>query len=230
MTNVAGFTPPSTNDLRPIQPPVRLPGEMDWVWWTLAGLVVVGALAVWWYRRRRLQASMTPVAVIPPHIRARQRLAEALLFISEPDRFCTAVSNTLRVYLEERFHLHAPERTTEEFLAELQGSPVLNAEQKKSLQHFLQSCDLVKFARFEPTETTLRDLHDSALRLVDETQFDPFAIASPAAAAAPSSDPAPAPVPAPAPPQLPTASPGPPPVPAAVTPSDTAHVNPRSPE
>ncbi|HKX60950.1 MAG TPA: hypothetical protein VJS65_03885, partial [Verrucomicrobiae bacterium] len=88
------------------------------------------------------------------------------------DRFCTAVSNTLRLYLEERFHLHAPERTTEEFLVELQGSAALNPEQKRSLQSFLQSCDLVKFARLEPTESALRDLHDSALRLVDETQFD----------------------------------------------------------
>ena len=222
MTNAAGFTLPSTNDLRPIQPPVRLPGEWDWLWWTLAGLLAAGALAVWWYLRRRRQAAMVPVPVIPPHIRARQKLAEALLFISEPDRFCTAVSNTLRVYLEERFHLHAPERTTEEFLVELQGSPALNAEQKKSLQHFLQSCDLVKFARFEPTETTLRELHDAALRLVDETQFDPIETANPATA----TDPAPPPVL----PQPPSSAPagGPPLAPPVESAPD--NINPRSPE
>jgi hypothetical protein len=32
----------------------------------------------------------------------------------------------------------------------------------------------VKFARFEPNEDSLRALHDSALRIVDETQFDPI--------------------------------------------------------
>jgi hypothetical protein len=38
----------------------------------------------------------------------------------------------------------------------------------------------VKFARHEPTESNLRQLHDSALRLVDETQFEPINTAQPA--------------------------------------------------
>ncbi len=175
-------------ELRPIEPPVRLPGELAWVWWTIAAAALAAVVAVWWWRRRRRLTLTAPVPVTPPHVRARQKLAEALLFISEPDRFCTAVSNTLRVYLEERFRLHAPERTTEEFLVELQASPALNAEQKQSLQHFLQSCDLVKFARFEPTESALRDLHDAALRLVDETQFRESDL--PAAPAPPAGPPA----------------------------------------
>ena len=57
---------------------------------------------------------------------------------------------------------------------ELQSTTLLTPDQKESLGGFLQSCDLVKFARFEPTEAVLRELHDSALRLVDETQFDPI--------------------------------------------------------
>ena len=116
---------------------------------------------------------------IPPHVRARQRLQVALHHISDPRLFCFEVSETLRVYLEERFKLRAPERTTEEFLVELQSSSALNTDQKESLGSFLESCDLVKFARFEPNESALRELHESALRLVDETQFD--AVAQPAA-------------------------------------------------
>jgi len=193
MTNVT--TAAAADDLRSIKPPIRIPGEWTWLWWTLAGLVVAGAIAAWlWRRHRRQVEAAVIVPPVPPHIRARQRLAEALLFISEPDRFCTAVSSTLRIYLEERFQLHAPERTTEEFLIELQSSPALNAEQKKSLQGFLQSCDLVKFARLEPNETTLRELHDAALRLVDETQFE--AVAQPGSAG-PSADAPDAPPPPP---------------------------------
>jgi hypothetical protein len=83
------------------------------------------------------------------------------------------VSDTLRVYLEERFDCHAPDRTTEEFLFELQDAPWLTPDQKQSLGEFLENCDLVKFARFEPTESALRELHDAASRLIDETQYDP---------------------------------------------------------
>jgi len=82
------------------------------------------------------------------------------------------VSDAVRVYLEERFQLRAPERTTEEFLRDLQKTSVLMAQQKASLAEFLEQCDLVKFARFEPPETMLRELHESALRLIHETQYE----------------------------------------------------------
>ena len=68
------------------------------------------------------------------------------------------------------FNFHAPDRTTEEFLYELQATNLLTAEQKQSLADFLASCDLIKFAKYEPTETELRGLHASALRLVNETE------------------------------------------------------------
>src|SRR5204863_5993889 len=78
-----------------------------------------------------------------------------------------------RIYLEERFNFHAPERTTEEFLYELRETNLLTATQKESLGGFLQSCDLVKFALYEPGQPELRDLHASALRLVEETEPGP---------------------------------------------------------
>ena len=169
----------NTNDIRDIKPPVEIPNEWLWLWITLA-VVFLAALGVTsWLLLRKKRALPTPIPVVPPHIRAKQRLAEALAFLSDPNRFCTLVADTTRVYLEERFSLRAPERTTEEFLVELRTSPHLTLDQKQSLGAFLESCDLVKFARFEPTESALRHLHDAALRLVDETQFDPLNAAAP---------------------------------------------------
>jgi hypothetical protein len=164
---------PTSADIRAAKPPVEIPNAWMWFWVTLAVLAV--AAAAWWFWRRwrdqRLAAP--PILVIPPHVRARERLEAACQFFSDPNRFCTLVADAIRVYLEERFNLKAPERTTEEFLVELQASSHLTRDQKQSLGEFLQSCDLVKFARFEPNETSLRLLHEAALRLVDETQFDP---------------------------------------------------------
>ena len=176
-TNLVGALPP---DIRDIKPPVEIPDPLLWLWVVLGMLAVVAAFVVW-RRMRRKQELVMAVPMVPPHIRAKQRLAEALRLISDPNQFCTEVSNTLRLYLEERFELHAPERTTEEFLVELQNSKHLALDQKLSLGEFLQSCDLVKFARHEPTETSLRQLHDAALRLVDETQFDPISPSTPSA-------------------------------------------------
>jgi len=55
-------------------------------------------------------------------------------------------------------------------LHELQATDLLSPEQTESLGRFLESCDLVKFARYEPGEPELRELHGSAVRLVEETE------------------------------------------------------------
>jgi hypothetical protein len=165
--------PAATEGLRPAKPPVDVPNPWAWAWWLGGALLLAAALLAW--RRWRRQHPPAPPAPVPPHVRARQQLAEALLHLGDPKLFCTRVADTVRWYLEERFQLRAPERTTEEFLVELQSSRQLLPEQKDSLGQFLQRCDLVKFARFEPTEAALRELHDAALRLVDETQHEPVA-------------------------------------------------------
>ena len=61
----------------------------------------------------------------------------------------------------------------EEFLRELGETNLLTDDQKQSLGKFLESCDLVKFAKYEPGENELRELHGSALRLVEETEPRP---------------------------------------------------------
>jgi hypothetical protein len=126
-------------------------------------------LLAWRYFLKRItQVSITPP--VPAHIRAKQKLQEALALISQPKEFCILVSDTIRFYLEERFDFRAPERTTEEFLRELNATDLLSPEQKESLGKFLGSCDLVKFAKYEPRENELRELHGAAVKLVEETE------------------------------------------------------------
>jgi hypothetical protein len=162
----------STNDIRPIKPPVVVPNPWAWAFWVggiLLALGLIGAVVGLWLATRKRRAIAPP---IPPHIRARKKFDAALQLIGDPRAFCIAVSDAMRVYLEERFNLRAPDRTTEEFLRELQKTPALTQQQKASLATFLEQCDLVKFARLEPPETLLRELHESALRLVHETQYE----------------------------------------------------------
>jgi len=173
-----------TNQLRDIKPPVHIPSGWAWLWWVIGTLVCLAiAYAIWdYWKERRLAKPAEPS--VAAHILARRRLEEALALISQPKEFCTAVSDTVRWYLEERFDFRAPDRTTEEFLYELQNTNLLGASQKTSLADFLQRCDLVKFARYEPAESELRDLHSSAVRLVDETKPRPVGVPPPIPATA----------------------------------------------
>lgn len=158
------------NDIRDIKPPLAIPDSLAWLWWLLGALVLLAAL---WLAWRRFFGRVAPENLpppIPPHVRARQKLAEALALIAQPKPFCVVVSDTVRIYLEERFNFRAPERTTEEFLRELQNTNLLAGEQKDSLGRFLESCDLVKFAKYEPGEGELQELHHAAVKLIEETE------------------------------------------------------------
>jgi hypothetical protein len=164
--NVAAVAP----DIRDIKPPIEISDGLAWLWW---GLIVVAlavaAFLIWrWFKNRKTNIVLPPP--VPAHVRAKKKLEQALALIAQPKPFVTEVSDTARAYLEERFDFHAPERTTEEFLRELAGTKLLMPEQKESLGGFLASCDLVKFAKYEPGENELRELHASAVRLVEETE------------------------------------------------------------
>ena len=171
------FTATATNSLatglRDIKPPMEIPGGWAWLWWVLAAMVVaalVVGLVMFLIKRRKHMPAPPP---IPPHVVAKEQLENALKLLSQPKPFVIAVSDALRGYLEARFSFRAPERTTEEFLHELQSAPQLDTTQKNGLGDFLQHCDLVKFAKYEPTEKELRNLHSAAYRLVEETEPRP---------------------------------------------------------
>jgi hypothetical protein len=161
----------AATDIRDIKPPIEISSGFEWMPAALAIIVLAVVAFFLWrlWQKRRAQVSIVPP--IPAHIRAKQKLQEALTLISQPKEFCILVSDTIRFYLEERFQFRAPERTTEEFLRELNATDLLVAEQKESLGKFLESCDLVKFAKYEPGENELRGLHGSAVKLVEETEL-----------------------------------------------------------
>jgi len=172
-TNQTASIAATANDIRDIKPPVDIPNGWEWFWLTLGVLAVLAILFFAWRWWEKWRSQVPVVAPVPAHVRARQKLAEALALIAQPKSFCITVSDTIRLYLEERFNFRAPERTTEEFLYELQSTDLLEAEQKEKLGEFLECCDLVKFAKYEPGEPELLNLHSSAVRLVDETEPQP---------------------------------------------------------
>jgi hypothetical protein len=172
--STSATNPALATDIHDIRGPIRI--ASGWIWLWLALGVVAAATAVLLALRRwrtRMVQRKAMTIIVPPEVRARNGLRAALEKIGMPPVFCILVSDTLRVYLEERFAFHAPDRTTEEFLDELQSSPMLSLSQKRSLGDFLTQCDLVKFARYEPGEPELHGLYESALRLVDETASGP---------------------------------------------------------
>lgn len=142
-----------------------------WRWWRLSGLallvLVVCATGLWlWWRRGG--AGQAGATALPPGDVARRRLQQALELLGQPPSFVAEVSAAVREYLEGRFGWRAPERTTEEFIGELQARGGLPDADRQALADFLGACDMVKFAGVRPDRLTLEEMHASALRLVNE--------------------------------------------------------------
>lgn len=144
-----------------------------WAWaGRIALALVLAGLGWWaWQRWQKRAASGAAEPAIPPAKIARDRLREALALIDQPQPFCFAITEIIRTYLEGQFGLRATEQTTEEFLESLQDSLALDQGHKRVLEDFLTRCDLVKFGQGEPEYHELEVLHQSALRLVEETEF-----------------------------------------------------------
>lgn len=174
----------AAQELRDIRGAVDLPDP--WLWVERGGVAALalglGVLGFWlWWRRRGRPAVEPPP---DPAAVAWEKIEAAAVLRPQAKPYVQAVSEAVRGYLEARFGLRAPERTTEEFLAELSANPVLDARHHEALGGFLQQCDLVKFAPLRPDPADLDDLGDLARRLVRETR-PVGAVPAPGAGAAP---------------------------------------------
>jgi hypothetical protein len=143
-----------------------------WLWLipaavALAILVVVVIVVLMRKRGQRVAPAMPPWEI------AYARLGELdgrhLPEAGEFDPFYVELSDILRSYIEQRFTLHAPERTTPEFLNEASGSGVLTDSHQRRLARFLLHCDRVKFAQYEPTEEEMEQSFALVLHFIDET-------------------------------------------------------------
>lgn len=165
---------PEAKDVRDIKPPEEVP--FDWTpYLTLAGIVLAALLAAGGLyvllnrpRRERSAPPRPAFAVAFEQLEALQR--EGLVDAGRIDEFYVGLTRIVRTYLEEGFHLRAPEMTTEEFLATAGADPRLTPQQRRLLGEFLTQADLVKFARFVPTPRDCAAAFEAARRFVDETR------------------------------------------------------------
>jgi hypothetical protein len=96
----------------------------------------------------------------------RLKEAEADLAGTEPYAFSIRVSDILRRYVSEQYHLRATEQTSPEFLAAAARSPHFTKADKDLLASFLEQCDLIKFAHVDATTEDSGSLLRQAVHFV----------------------------------------------------------------
>ena len=158
---------PLAEDIRDIRGPKYL--LPDWVLQALIAGVVLTGLALYglWRWRRKGHT-----AVLLPYELALRRLDEIrpLMQPANAREFCIAISDIIRSYIEQRFHVTATRQTTEEFLRDLlESANAALAQNQALLGEFLHQCDFVKFAALSLTLSNMEALRQSARKFVLET-------------------------------------------------------------
>ncbi len=138
----------------------------------LAALIFLVTFFLKRYLKKKTESSSIPTE--PADQIAYQALtrlkAKDLPRFGKIKEYYIELSDIVRRYMENRFSFRAPEMTTEEFLYFLRESDSLKGAHKNLLKQFLNHCDLVKFARYGPTQQEIDDSFNLAKKLVDETK------------------------------------------------------------
>lgn len=134
-------------DIRGAKPLIEIPEPEKAAAWPLYALIGAAVLLLaagifWWLRRRRRPALSTEEWA-QRELDGLQADGAAMM----PGDFALAASRVVRVFVERKFGLAAPKRTTEEFLQELSASKAeALVHRMEPLRGFLKSCDMAKFA------------------------------------------------------------------------------------
>ncbi|MCC6724213.1 MAG: hypothetical protein IT258_06845 [Saprospiraceae bacterium] len=153
-------------DIKPIiEEPLKL---QDFIWYivgVLALLAVIG-LVLYLRKRKKMAPPPPPVPVVQllPHELALKQLDELakqqLWQTGDVKGYHSALTHIVREYLEGRYGIQALEQTTDEILAQLRGGD-FNMSLSQRLGDVLQTADLVKFAKAQPTA----EFHERAMEV-----------------------------------------------------------------
>jgi hypothetical protein len=165
--------PKDRGDIRGIKGAIGPVGISPAWWWLLVLALVIAGVAVWSHHRKARQGP-PPEPPVPVDQMALERLRNILqtrlLEKGQIKEFYSAISDSVRAYIENGFACPALERTTSELLRDLRTRALFSSDKLVALKQLLEDCDLVKFAKFRPEAGEALKAHAAAVQFVEQTK------------------------------------------------------------
>lgn len=155
-------TDTSAKNVKDIKPPFNEAFNWKWylnyVYWGIGiilAILIIFFIARYYARKQKPSDTEPEKPKVPPHITALAELEKVKLEAIWKDgrikEYYSLISDTIRLYIEDRFNVNALESTTDEIMTAFR-SQVVDKESKDKLQQLLMLSDLVKFAKMNPIE------------------------------------------------------------------------------
>lgn len=139
-------------------------------------LAALGAAAylvyrlIQYFKRRKKAPSPKPERVRSAEEAAREAiarlLARRLVEQGSFKEFYLELSEIIKRFLGSKLGIHSLERTTEEFTRDLRAASVPSA-QYRMIREFLEDCDLVKFAKYQPGQDEVERIIARSYAMID---------------------------------------------------------------
>ncbi len=173
-------TDTSAKKIKDIKTVLKEPFNWKWyvnyIYWGVGLLLFILAiiLITRYFTKRSLEKVIEPSKPkIPAHITALAALEkikqEQVWKEGRAKEYYSTISETIRLYIEERYNVFALESTTDEIMTAFR-TQVVDTESKNKLQQLLQLSDLVKFAKLEPIESEHNFTLQNAFDFVNGTK------------------------------------------------------------
>ncbi len=169
----------SIKDIKPIfEEPFDIKWYMPLIIKSLIGLLLLGIIIYLIYRyfhKKNKKGEKQLKPKLPPHVIALEKLEkikqEEIWKEGEIKEYYSAVSDTIREYIEGRYQIPALEQTTFETIQTLRFKAIA-PETREKLKYLLELADLVKFAKFLPIENDHHQILQIAFDFVNETKLE----------------------------------------------------------
>jgi len=168
LSSLTAFAQEDTEDIRDVKDLIVVPEPPNYTLWGACILLgILLAVVIYFLCKRK-----TPKREATPAERALSALDQSVSLMSEKsaEPFADAVAQIIRVYIDERFGISAPRRTTEEFLRQLDPNSTPEISRYSGeLGQFLRFCDATKFGGRQIESETRTKLLNSARSFIEVT-------------------------------------------------------------
>lgn len=148
----------------------------EWIWYVLVILILIAAGVfgyIYWKKHKIAPEAIDEKNLLPPHERALSALSalkESKLWQSGQEKeYYTKLTDILREYIDERFHVNAMEMTSSQIIDTLRRNDETKAVNQQ-LKEILEMADFVKFAKMRPLPDDNEMAMRRAVNFVDETK------------------------------------------------------------
>ena len=148
---------------------VRVAKGRPWWWYAAGGALLLALALVYFLRRKKPLFIEKPSHVIDPYKEAVDQLES--LQRSKPDskQYHTQLSGIFRLYVFRRKGVLSLQKTTDDLLLQLKDKG-LSKEEFEKLCQSLRMGDMVKFAKYSPSEADDRAAHAVILEAVNRIE------------------------------------------------------------